>query len=498
MVESLEVQDALVFKTLSLHFHPRLNVISGASGSGKSVLLECLLGSIAHARLHAKTLKASWKLLTNHKITASKDKQTRYVCDGVPISKKALSARFDPHILHISSYKHTHELQAHFLLEILDSYVDSKLRLEFQEVYEDYLETRDRLTQLQQEHQDIETRKEMVDFELSKLRALNLEEGAYARLESIKAQHRNKEERGMRVQEGLHALESMDIIHKALASSSASLEFVQQLTQNLEEARQILLDEAFKLEELENIDMDNLLDEMAKLGAIVRKYGGEAQARAQREKLEQDYQHYCHHNEALQEVQHTLTRLENTCMQLGLQIREARHEYLPAMQAILEEYSAKLLLKDPLLRLEETHLNAQGLDTLQLSLGNSASATLSAGEFNRLRLAILAIKAKRCQQTTPTQTILVDELDTNLSGQESACVANILKELSALYQVIAISHAPHLPGLADAHFLVYKEGENTRAKLLNKQEQILEIARMVDANLGQEALAYARMKLECS
>ncbi|WP_104749684.1 DNA repair protein RecN [Helicobacter cynogastricus] len=498
MIEILEVRDALVFETLSLRFHPCLNVISGVSGSGKSVLLACILGSVGRAPVHAKTLEVSWKVPINHTITASKEKQTRYACDGAPISKKLLATRFNPHILHISSHKHTYELQSFFLLEILDSYLDQNLRLEFQEAYQGYLEACDRLTRLQQENQDIETRKEMVYFELSKLRALNLEEGAYARLETLKAQHRNKEERGERIQEGLQALENISIIHRALTSSSASVEFVQQLMQNLEDARQILLDEVFKLEELENIDMEALLDEMAKLGSVLRKYGSEAQARAQKEKLEKDYQHYCNHDDALQTAQNTMTRLENTCMQLGLQIRQARHEHLPAMQAMLEEYSVKLLLKNPMLRLEATNLSAHGLDNLQLSLNNSVSATLSAGEFNRLRLAILAIKAKRCQQDTSMQTILVDELDTNLSGQESACVANILKELSALYQVIAISHAPHLPSLADAHFLVYKDGENTRAKLLNKQEQILEIARMVDSNLGQEALAYARMKLECS
>ncbi|WP_240329015.1 hypothetical protein [Helicobacter suis] len=165
------------------------------------------------------------------------------------------------------------------------------------------------------------------------------------------------------------------------------------------------------------------------------------------------------------------------------------------MQELLESYTDKLWLKKPILELKSVPLGAHGLDQLQIRLGNANTEHISAGESNRLRLALLALKAKLHAQRA-NQILLVDELDANLSGRESASVAEILKELSVHYQVIAISHAPHLPSLAERHFLVFPSGAHTQVKQLNKDEQTLEIARMVDANLGQEAIAYAKMKLK--
>ncbi|CCF79802.1 DNA repair protein RecN [Helicobacter bizzozeronii CCUG 35545] len=297
------------------------------------------------------------------------------------------------------------------------------------------------------------------------------------------------------IKAGLEALEHSFEITKALQHTPTPTEPLEAL---LEEAKQTLSDRLCQLEELEEMDIQDLLDKTNKLGAILKKYGSEAQARARKEALSADYERYCAHTHNLEKLQQQAQDLEQECLKLALEIKQERLKYLPSMQENLESYTQQLLLKKPALSLQATPLSAKGLESLEITLGNTPLAHVSAGEFNRLRLALLALKASLKKQVLdcPAQTIIVDELDTNLSGRESASVALILKELSAIYQIIAISHAPHLPAIANKHFLVHQEGSLTAVKPLNKDEQALEIARMVDANLGKEALAYAKRMLE--
>ncbi|MFC3847825.1 DNA repair protein [Helicobacter baculiformis] len=493
MIEQVIIKHGVVFEEVSLCLSPHLNVISGASGSGKSVLLGCILASVGLAPLRAKFLEMRYQLHnTPHVIRIEKDKKARCTHDGAPLSKKKLQVYFMPHLWHISS--HIHTFDSRLLLDILDGFLDPQLCQDFQESYSCYAHARAHLEKLQEETSGLDMLKEMTRFELAKLQSVDLEEGAYARLEALKSQYQSREKHSISIKEGLNALEWSEHIHKALLCTDASLEFREALKDHLEEARNLLLNQMFTLEELEHVDMEKLLDEISQLGHIVRKYGGEAQARAKRDALSQDYQRYCAHDKHLRNAQERLQECERACVRLGLQLKQERQAHLSIMQTMLENYTAPLLLKTPHLSLEAIPLCAHGLENVRLLLGKSAH--WSAGECNRLRLALLALQTQRQHPSLPAQTLLIDELDANLSGQESASVAQILKELSIHHQVIAISHAPHLPSLADRHFLVYQTAQQAQIKLLNKHEQVLEIARMVDANLGEEALAYAKMKLK--
>ncbi|BCZ17313.1 DNA repair protein RecN [Helicobacter sp. NHP19-003] len=486
MIESLEILGGLVFAKAKLDFSPRLNVISGASGSGKSVLVGTILASVGLRPLQAKSVKAKWQL---GKIHATKDKKSLYTLNGKPMTKKSLQESFAPLILHISSYKQAQELQPHFLLSLLDSYAPLELLESFKTAFARFQQAKAKLETLQAQSTQLDLQAEMARFELSKLQALDLSEGAYERLLERKKAHQMQEKQGVEVKAALEALEHAAKITKALPEQKALA-----LKQALDEAQDFLLDQERALEELEALDIEALLDEISRLGGVVKKYGSLTQARERLEQLQASCKDYSQQAELLQASQQNCTKLEQESLRLALQIKEQRQAHLAQMQADLQSYTQRLLLKPPVLKLQATPLSASGLEILELQLGSAKSANISAGEYNRLRLSLLALKASKRAQGG--QTIFVDELDTNLSGQESACVAQILKELSWHYQIIAISHAPHLPALADKHFLVYPHHKETCVKPLSKEEQTLEIARMVDANLGKEAIAYAKMKLK--
>jgi DNA repair protein RecN (Recombination protein N) len=95
--------------------------------------------------------------------------------------------------------------------------------------------------------------------------------------------------------------------------------------------------------------------------------------------------------------------------------------------------------------------------------------------------------------------LMLDEIDANLSGEESMSVAKVLRKLSKHFQIFVISHQPQLTSMGDQHFLVYKDGNISHTKELNFDERIDEIARIISGeSISNEARKFARELLEAS
>ena len=156
----------------------------------------------------------------------------------------------------------------------------------------------------------------------------------------------------------------------------------------------------------------------------------------------------------------------------------------------LNKFLKKLYMPDAKLILKEVEINLYGKDELSLEINGTKLNELSTGEFNRLRLAFLAGKI---DYENRSKSLFLDEIDANLSGEESMSVAEVLKFLSKKYQIFAISHQPQLTSKADKHFFVGKEGNKSFVKELSYNERIKEIARIISGKeLKKEAIEYAK------
>ena len=92
---------------------------------------------------------------------------------------------------------------------------------------------------------------------------------------------------------------------------------------------------------------------------------------------------------------------------------------------------------------------------------------------------------------------MLDEIDANLSGEESMSVAKVLRQLSKHFQIYVISHQPQLTSMGDQHFLVYKDGEESKTKELDEKGKINEIARIISGDsVSSEAKKFAKELLE--
>jgi DNA repair protein RecN (Recombination protein N) len=131
-------------------------------------------------------------------------------------------------------------------------------------------------------------------------------------------------------------------------------------------------------------------------------------------------------------------------------------------------------------------LNEQGIDNIEFLFDANRNdrfeplkKVASGGELSRLMLCIKSLVA----QSMDMPTLLFDEIDSGISGEAARQVGMILKELSVRRQVICITHQPQIAGKGDTHFYVFKEGKgesvNTKIRLLEGESRIVIIAKML-------------------
>lgn len=135
---------------------------------------------------------------------------------------------------------------------------------------------------------------------------------------------------------------------------------------------------------------------------------------------------------------------------------------------------------------DEEELNSFGKNSIEFLFDANRSKQFlpvrkvaSGGELSRLMLCIKSLVAQKLDMPT----LIFDEIDSGISGEAARQVGIIMKELAANRQVICITHQPQIAGKANAHFFVYKEivknEVKTNIRLLNKDERITAIARML-------------------
>jgi len=183
-----------------------------------------------------------------------------------------------------------------------------------------------------------------------------------------------------------------------------------------------------------------------------------------------------------------------------------RHDAVPVIEKGLMEKLAYLRMPNTRFRCEFTtrnHPDATGIDQVQFLFSANRNTALqpvsqiaSGGEISRLMLCIKAMIAG----AIALPTIIFDEIDTGTSGEVADRVGSIMEEMSRQMQVIGITHIPQIASKGHTHFVVYKEEINdrvtTQIKELTPDERVNEIARMLSgAEISVQAVENARVML---
>lgn len=179
-------------------------------------------------------------------------------------------------------------------------------------------------------------------------------------------------------------------------------------------------------------------------------------------------------------------------------LSQRRNKELPQLETQLNELLKLVGMPNAKLKIELTSLDQPdetGTDNVIFLLDANKSGTFSpvykaasGGEMSRMMLCIKSLTAK----AMALPTLIFDEVDTGISGEAAKQVGILLKELAVYHQVICITHQPQVAAKADTHFYVYKEGtanEHLTAKIrsLDEEERIQAIAQMIGGEKPSDA-----------
>ena len=509
MITRVYLKDCLSFEEVDLEFKNGLNIFTGPSGAGKSILMQAILSLFALTDVKANLGEV---LLNNSKIndeaydlsfdddiiikSIKKDK-VRYFLNNQSVSKKNLNDFSFKLIKHLN-LKDTSEFDSLKLIDFLDRLTlknNNKfeaIKINFNSLYRKLIEVKKELEKIYSDENRLEDLKEFAKFEINKIEQINPSIDEYEELNILKKRLSKKEK-----------------IELAIKKASGIIEFNHNVTQALElmEVDTSFFDEAMNeltnifenfndsLHELEDINIENVLDRIEKLSALQKRFGSieECLKYKEEKKIElESYENISFQKEKLEKQSESLTNQINDIVK---KISIFRKETALILERKINEYLRFLYLSNAKISFNEKNLDSSGIDEIIFELNGVSLETISSGEYNRLRLALLTSMSEF--DIVDNGILFLDEIDANLSGKESEAISKVLKQLSQSYQIFAISHQPQLTSSANQHFLVDKNNKKSFVRLLNKEERIIEIARMISGEkVTLEALEFAKNLLK--
>lgn len=503
MINHFFVKEYLSFDEAKLHFDPGLVVFTGPSGSGKSILLNALLGttgqyesaaSLAELEINGRIDMEEYGIESDELTTFKQLKKgnTRFFANNQSISKKALHEVSSKFIRHLS-HKDFSDFAPKDLLDIVDSKVAQKDSAhknrcqKFSQDYETFLSVKKALDEIAGEEQRLLELKEFAQFELQKIDAIAPKIGEDEELDVIKKRLAKRDKIEESIREASVIFEMEHKVNEALNALDVDSGFFDEAMNELRAQFDGVDD---MMEELESLDIEAVLDRIEAISELKRRYGSIEEALAYRDQKALEVDKYEHFDENKAKLEAEYKELESLLLESADALHVARIGVIGELEKTLNEYVKALYLKNVHFSLDMASMSKTGVDKVLIHIDGSSLETISSGEFNRLRLALLALRSDL--QKHEMGVLILDEIDANLSGEESMSVAHVLTKLAKQYQIFAISHQPQLTSQAHQHFKVYKENGQSMVKALSDQERIDEIARMISGDhISDEAIQFA-------
>ncbi|QOP45661.1 AAA family ATPase [Sulfurimonas paralvinellae] len=510
MIERFYLKDYLSFEESELELKSGLIVFTGPSGSGKSILMESILSSVGGSSCDASVCESSvtWEIdedacgIENDDINVFKHikkEKSRYFINNQSLSRKAISAVASKYLRHLS-LKDFSDFENENLLNILDARIEAKshdimaLKEKYRETFTEYHWTQHELQVIEEEEKKIVELKEFAAFEIQKIEDVNPAAGEDEDLLEIKKELSRKEKVLESIGGATEIFNYEHLVSSALESLDVESSFFDDA---MNELRAVFDSAEERFNALEDVDVEEVLNRIEELGGLKRRYGSIEEALEYKEQKKIELAKYENIEIEKHGLEQKYEQLSEEVTALADELSSLREAELPFFEADLNAYLKSLYLREAKVTMQKRSYDKAGQDAINIELSGTKLDKISTGEFNRLRLAVLALKSEFMNKNGGV--LMLDEIDANLSGEESMSVAKVLKKLSKHFQIFVISHQPQLTSMGDQHFLVYKDGNISKTKELNLQERVDEIARIISGeNISDEAKKFAKELLEAS
>ncbi len=534
MLENLHVKNLALIDEIEVDFQPGLNILTGETGAGKSILL----GSVNLAlggRFHADMLRTGAKFglveLTFTIDSPSLEEQltamdifpedgrivlSRKLMPGRSVSKingetVSMAALKDVASMLIDIHgQHEHQSLLHKKnhLAFLDLYAKDqveKLKKDTAKAFRTYHGCRKKLDESGMDERERQKEISLAEFEVNEIEEAGLFEGEDEEVEALyrrmsagkkvaqriaEAYHYTSEDESGNASEllsrAIHALSDVESVDEQGAGLYGQLIEIDSL---LNDFNRELSEYAKSLDfsEEEFYGTENRLNE---LNHLKTKYGNSAaqvleycEERKQRLKELEDYEQY------MQELEEQLKASRQDYEKHALALRKARKKAAVSFVKEIKKGLSDMNFLDVRFEmrfLELPDYTSDGMDEAEFYISTNPGEDLrpmgnvaSGGELSRIMLAIKTVLADR--EDTPT--LIFDEIDTGISGITAGKVAEKMHIIGESRQVLCITHLAQIAAQADAHYLIQKRAKNNGAQTeifgLEEEESVQELARLL-------------------
>lgn len=548
MLLELNIENFAIIENMKIEFEPGLNVLTGETGSGKSIIIDSL-GLVLGQRANKDIIKKGKDRAFIEAVFSSYDEETKDLLleygiesgDLVVVSKEIREK--GPTITRVNNRTVTSQILSKISSRLIDifaqhesiSLMDNKNQLKLIDDFsgKNQGELLGNLKDLVHEINSLKNEyHEKSNMEQNKDREIDLLEYQIKEIEDAGLSDYDDEElyddfnvlnnmtdtliklseAKSLINEGYETTSLEDILDKVIANVVEVTRYnkdLKEVEENLEDIRFRISDIAKDLDryvrssEVDEERLQFLRERIDLVNNLKLKYGNNVKT------INSFYEEISERLRFLQNFEDNLNKLlkeieekEAEALVLAEKISQKRKKTSEILEKKVEEEINKLNIKDAKFKIEikEKELSFDGIDKIEFLIAPNLGQDLmpmakvaSGGEMSRIMLGFKSIIAEK--DNIPT--LVFDEIDTGISGKTAQIVGNKINEVSKDRQVIVISHLPQIVALADTHFAIKKDVVNNSTistiDKLNYDERVNEVARLIGGmNVSEIAIETAK------
>jgi DNA repair protein RecN (Recombination protein N) len=560
VITYLKVRNLAIVEELAIEPGAGLNVLTGETGAGKSLLIDSLeflrgaRGSTEMIRAGSDRMTAEavfhlpksvrkeldemgiecephdggLELIVRREIAAGG--RARVLVNGSPLSVRELGGAMDA-VLEIHGQHESHQRVAgQNYRELVDEYGDHSALLDAtRDAHADWKRAADQLHEMTDAQRDRTLRLDLLKYQVDEISAAKLDPSEEETLRGEKAVLSHAREM-IAATSGAFQLVDEDE-SSAIAQIGRALHLLQPLTRQIDEINQLsseLQDVLYRLQDLgrtlgglaENTRHDparleQIEDRLVTVERLKKKYGGSIEEVLEHLGRAQDeYERLADYEANVEKLQQAEAARMNAYRKAADKLSAARKKAARSFEQAIQKELNDLAMERTTVKVEVAPRDASpapdGLDRIDILIAPNRGEEpkpmqriASGGELSRIQLAIAAALF-RASTRAAAATLVFDEIDAGIGGRVAEVVGRKLQQLAARNQVICVTHLPQIASFGSTHFYVWKEDAagHTRARIRRldeAEERVSEIARMLGGEkVSASAVAHARELLAAS
>ena len=547
MLRELRLNNLAIIKNLDLEFNEGLISLTGETGAGKSIILDgisLLIGERSNLEMirtgeeslfaegvfdlsevqKEKLNKLGFEIEDDELIISRyfyRNSKSKITVNGMRMTVSKLKELMRNVLDLVGQHEHQYLLNKNYHLGLLDRFLDKngqELAKEIRNNVSSLKTINKKIEEIETEKFRIMEKKDILEFQSNEIASLGLKENEdndleeeYKILFNAGKISEKLENSIQRLKEGEYSvINSLGKIKKNLEQLSDISETYSELKEKIENIIYEVDDIGYSLEDMvENVESDDVrlekvISRIDEINKLKLKYGSTIEEiLAFREENEKKLSLIKFENNELEVLKKEKEEKAKLYFENSQKLREIRKKVAEKLEKTINVQLKDLNMANSKFKVdfsEKTVISSRGMDDVEFmmvtNLGENykpLAKIASGGEISRIMLALKIVFSS----VDNISVLIFDEIDTGISGETVRKVAEKLKELSGIVQVICVTHSPQIAGKSNQQFFIKKEIENnvteTKVRELNTDERIREIARIISGdNITETSIKHAK------